>query len=531
MLPGQRYDEAVAICEAARDRVARHPWYELATGLRVTVGVGVGHCVGRPNEVERLVGEADTLLYTAKQAGRNAVASREARTDLVRLAGAAGGRRVGPPARRARTTADHLTPRARGQLRSVGSPGWSASRTVARRGAAESEEVAWTATRTGYGRRRHVRGSRPPRPPTSSWSGTVCWSRRHAPRRHRPTRRAHRDPHRLPVGHRWERVAWTPHILSHSATSSGGTGPSRPARADATTGRPGGVALPRPLRPRGADRSAPRRATARAPTCSVPTCRPSTDAAGPGGPGRRRVNDAPSRHRRVPACRTGPRPGQCRARRGAGTRPWRSTGRRADPGPRRTPAPGSPDAPQPHRAAGAGPREAERGRRGGPPAGPPPTTDRPSPAPARSVIRRLPAAAGPRTSPGRDARPATPGRAGRRLAPGRRRRPLPRASARGPRRHHRWTHGGRRRTAPPSTPPQRRAAQRRTGPRGVLRRRTAVRHAARGRTPDARTRSARAPTRGARAGTARAPARSTRAPTCSAPTCSAPTCSAPTCSA
>jgi diguanylate cyclase (GGDEF)-like protein len=96
VLPGQRYDEAVAICEAARDRVARHPWYELATGLRVTVGVGVGHCVGRPNEVERLVGEADTLLYTAKQAGRNAVASREARTDLVRLAGAAGGRRVVP---------------------------------------------------------------------------------------------------------------------------------------------------------------------------------------------------------------------------------------------------------------------------------------------------------------------------------------------------------------------------------------------------------------------------------------------------
>ena len=96
VLPGQRYEEAVAICEAARDRVARHPWYELAEGLRVTVSVGVGHCVGWPTEVERLVGDADRLLYTVKQAGRNAVAFHEARTGLARLAGGAGGRRVVP---------------------------------------------------------------------------------------------------------------------------------------------------------------------------------------------------------------------------------------------------------------------------------------------------------------------------------------------------------------------------------------------------------------------------------------------------
>ena len=96
VLPGQRYEDAVAICEAARDRVARHPWYELAEGLRVTVSVGVGHCVGWPTEVERLVGDADRLLYTVKQAGRNAVAFHEARTGLARLAGGAGGRRVVP---------------------------------------------------------------------------------------------------------------------------------------------------------------------------------------------------------------------------------------------------------------------------------------------------------------------------------------------------------------------------------------------------------------------------------------------------
>jgi diguanylate cyclase (GGDEF)-like protein len=96
VLPGQGYDSAVGICEGARDRVARHPWHDIAEGLRVTVSVGVGHCVGWPTEVERLVGEADALLYTAKQAGRNAVAFRDGRTGLVRLAGGAGGRRTIP---------------------------------------------------------------------------------------------------------------------------------------------------------------------------------------------------------------------------------------------------------------------------------------------------------------------------------------------------------------------------------------------------------------------------------------------------
>jgi diguanylate cyclase (GGDEF)-like protein len=96
VLPGQSYDEAVTTCEAARERVSRHPWPELAESLRVTVSVGVGHCVGWPTEVERLVGEADVLLYTAKQAGRNAVAFRDVRTGLVRLAGGASGRRAIP---------------------------------------------------------------------------------------------------------------------------------------------------------------------------------------------------------------------------------------------------------------------------------------------------------------------------------------------------------------------------------------------------------------------------------------------------
>jgi diguanylate cyclase (GGDEF)-like protein len=96
VLSGQGHDEAVRICEAARERVDRHPWHELADGLRVTVSAGVGHCQGRPTDVELLVGEADTLLYTAKQAGRNAVAFRDGATGLVRLAGGASGRRSVP---------------------------------------------------------------------------------------------------------------------------------------------------------------------------------------------------------------------------------------------------------------------------------------------------------------------------------------------------------------------------------------------------------------------------------------------------
>jgi diguanylate cyclase (GGDEF)-like protein len=100
VLPGYDLDAAVEVCEAARDRVARHPWSELALSLRVTVSIGVAFCVARPTDVDRLVGEADVLLYAAKQAGRNAVAFRDERSGLVRLAGPAGRRRAIPqPAR------------------------------------------------------------------------------------------------------------------------------------------------------------------------------------------------------------------------------------------------------------------------------------------------------------------------------------------------------------------------------------------------------------------------------------------------
>jgi diguanylate cyclase (GGDEF)-like protein len=96
VLPGRDLAQAVEISEQARERIARHDWSELHPDLRVTVSVGVAHAAGRIAEVEWLIGEADLLLYTAKAAGRNAVAYRAARGGRVRLAGPAGARRSIP---------------------------------------------------------------------------------------------------------------------------------------------------------------------------------------------------------------------------------------------------------------------------------------------------------------------------------------------------------------------------------------------------------------------------------------------------
>jgi diguanylate cyclase (GGDEF)-like protein len=93
VLPGRDLAAALRVCEAARQRIERYPWHELAPELCVTVSIGVAHSCDPLAEVDRLVGAADTLLYTAKHSGRNAVAYRDEGTGLVRLAGAAGGRR------------------------------------------------------------------------------------------------------------------------------------------------------------------------------------------------------------------------------------------------------------------------------------------------------------------------------------------------------------------------------------------------------------------------------------------------------
>ena len=94
VMPGCTPGDAVRTCEAARLRIDRHPWSELDLRLRVTVSVGVAHSGGPLTDAEGLVGAADDLLYAAKHSGRNAVAYRDQRTGLVRLAGPAGGRRA-----------------------------------------------------------------------------------------------------------------------------------------------------------------------------------------------------------------------------------------------------------------------------------------------------------------------------------------------------------------------------------------------------------------------------------------------------
>ncbi|BBF99322.1 MULTISPECIES: GGDEF domain-containing protein [Pseudonocardia] len=95
VLPGLGPDEGIAACEAARERVAAHDWSELHEDLRMTISIGVAHTGPVDGAVDPLVAEADLLLYTAKQAGRNAVAHRAAGGRVV-LAGAASGRRSIP---------------------------------------------------------------------------------------------------------------------------------------------------------------------------------------------------------------------------------------------------------------------------------------------------------------------------------------------------------------------------------------------------------------------------------------------------
>lgn len=93
VMPGLPADVAVEVCEAARARVERYPWHELATRLRVTVSGGVAHEGAQTagTDAGHQLRCADTLLYAAKQSGRNAVAYRE--QGRVCLAGAAGARR------------------------------------------------------------------------------------------------------------------------------------------------------------------------------------------------------------------------------------------------------------------------------------------------------------------------------------------------------------------------------------------------------------------------------------------------------
>jgi two-component system, cell cycle response regulator len=93
VLPDTDAGTAIAISEDARSRIERDPWDELAPGLRVTISAGVAHDgpATAVADAEQLLLLADTLLYAAKQSGRNAVAYRS--RGRVCLAGAAAARR------------------------------------------------------------------------------------------------------------------------------------------------------------------------------------------------------------------------------------------------------------------------------------------------------------------------------------------------------------------------------------------------------------------------------------------------------
>jgi diguanylate cyclase (GGDEF)-like protein len=99
VLPSVSPSAAVSIVEAARERVERHEWNSVAPGLSVTVSGGLAYeppaeaaPTRPPVSAEQQLLRADSLLYTAKQSGRNAVAYRE--NGRVKLAGAAAGRRA-----------------------------------------------------------------------------------------------------------------------------------------------------------------------------------------------------------------------------------------------------------------------------------------------------------------------------------------------------------------------------------------------------------------------------------------------------
>jgi diguanylate cyclase (GGDEF)-like protein len=67
--PGVSQDRAQAILDA----VGRYPWDQVATGLRVSISVGLHH--GCREELPTLLGDADRHLYQAKSEGRSRVAT------------------------------------------------------------------------------------------------------------------------------------------------------------------------------------------------------------------------------------------------------------------------------------------------------------------------------------------------------------------------------------------------------------------------------------------------------------------------
>lgn len=94
VLPDVDPRTAITTVERARARVADYAWESLAPELRVTISVGLVHHIAEDDAralrsaraaAERQLRRADDLLYSAKRAGRNAVAYRT--NGAIRIAG------------------------------------------------------------------------------------------------------------------------------------------------------------------------------------------------------------------------------------------------------------------------------------------------------------------------------------------------------------------------------------------------------------------------------------------------------------
>jgi diguanylate cyclase (GGDEF)-like protein len=75
---GTSEHDAARVCEELRLAVEREDWSRVATGLRVTMSIGIIACDGDP-EVQSLMDRVDKRLYEAKRLGRNRVVPRPGR--------------------------------------------------------------------------------------------------------------------------------------------------------------------------------------------------------------------------------------------------------------------------------------------------------------------------------------------------------------------------------------------------------------------------------------------------------------------